>query len=71
MLKPRPVILNLMRLSGWWVMIASAILGGYALLSNLTLDGPRYQLSAFSLLFAAFLGGCAMLLLVRLFRRLN
>ena len=70
MLKPRPSTLTLMQIAGWWAIGGSVVMGVYALLANLTLDGERYSTSSFMMVLAVFLGGAAMVALVRAIRRL-
>lgn len=69
MLKPHPATLALMEISGWWVMIGAAALATYALITNLSGQPPAYPLAAFALLLAIFIGGLAMVGLVRFVKR--
>lgn len=71
MTKVRRSILALMEFSAWWVMGGAVALGGYALLHDLTMEPQAYPPEAFAVLLACFVGGCAMLALVRFVKRLG
>lgn len=50
-------------------MMGAAALAVHALLTNLIGEPPAYTLDAFTLLFAVFMGGLAMVGFVRILRR--
>lgn len=50
-------------------MIGAAALATYALITNLSGQPPAYPLAAFALLLAIFIGGLAMVGLVRFVKR--
>lgn len=50
-------------------MIGAAVLAAYALVTNLSGEPPAYPPDAFALLLAVFVGGLAMVGLVRFLKR--